>query len=247
MMRDYKAYKLNGKEYLLCILISLGAAEVISWLFYRSPYGMAGAFPLFFLIRKVLKNYLHKKRRREMLFQFREILQFTSSALKAGNSMEHAVCQGVQEYVGLYGRKNVMAVEFINITHQLKLNVPLEQLMEDLAKRSGSQEITSFVHVFVYARRSGGDMMKIFQDTVEKIRQKSEVEREIHTVLAAKRTEQRIMDLVPFGILLYVGAASPEFLAPLYGNLLGAAVMTACLMGYAAAFWLAEKIMDIEV
>ena len=89
--------------------------------------------------------------------------------------------------------------------------------------------------------------MKIFQDTAEKIRQKSDVEREIETVLAAKRTEQRIMDLVPFGILFYVGVTSPEFLQPLYGNLLGAFVMTLCLLGYATAFLLAEKILDIQV
>ena len=140
-----------------------------------------------------------------------------------------------------------MAEEFGSIIRQMKLNMPLEQLVEELARRSGIEEIASFSQVFGFAKRSGGDMMKIFQDTAEKIRQKSDVEREIETVLAAKRTEQRIMDLVPFGILFYVGVTSPEFLQPLYGNLLGAFVMTLCLLGYAAAFLLAEKILDIQV
>ena len=89
--------------------------------------------------------------------------------------------------------------------------------------------------------------MKIFYGTVDKIRQKSEVEREIETVVTAKRTEQRIMDFVPFGILFYVGATSPEFLKPLYGNLLGVSVMTVCLLGYLGAFLLAEKILDIQI
>lgn len=90
-------------------------------------------------------------------------------------------------------------------------------------------------------------MRKIFQDTVEKIRQKSDVEREIATVVTAKKMEQRIMDLVPFGILFYVGLTSPEFLAPLYGNALGAGIMTICLLVYLGAFLLAEKILDIQV
>ena len=90
-------------------------------------------------------------------------------------------------------------------------------------------------------------MMKIFQDTTEKIRQKVEVEREIETVMAAKKAEQRIMDLVPFGILLYVGLTSPEFLQPMYGNITGVVVMTICLLGYAGAFLLAEKILDIQI
>ena len=140
-----------------------------------------------------------------------------------------------------------MAQEFENIIRHMQLNMPLEQLMEDLAQRSGIEEIVSFTQVFGFAKRSGGDMMKIFQDTVEKIRQKTDVEREIETVIAAKKTEQRIMDLVPFGILLYVGAASPEFLEPLYGNWSGALVMTVCLLGYAGAFFLSEKILAIQV
>ena len=55
------------------------------------------------------------------------------------------------------------------------------------------------------------------------------------------------MDLVPFGILLYVGLTSSELLAPLYGNPAGVFVMTLCLLGYAGAFLLAEKILDIRI
>jgi len=247
MMKDYKVYCLNWKERFLCILLTFGITGMISWLFYRSIYGMAGALPLFFLIKRIFKNYLYRKRKRDMLFQFREMLQFISGALKAGYSMENAFVQGREEYMELYGQKTVMAEEFGSIIRQMKLNMPLEQLVEELAQRSGIEEITSFSQVFGFAKRGGGDMMKIFQDTAEKIRQKSDVEREIETVIAAKRTEQRIMDLVPFGILFYVGVTSPEFLEPLYGNLLGVFVMTLCLLGYAAAFLLAEKILDIQV
>ena len=161
--------------------------------------------------------------------------------------MENAFAQAWEEFAKLHGRKSLMAQEFRNISHRMKLNEPLEQLVEDLAQRSGVEEIVSFSQVFVFAKRSDGDMMKIFGNTVEKIRQKSDVEREIATVVTAKKTEQRIMDLVPFGILFYVGTASPEFLAPLYGNVPGAFVMTVCLFAYFLAFLLAEKILEIEI
>ncbi len=246
-MKDYRIYCFSLRERCLCILLTLGITGAVSWLFYRSIYGIAAALPLFFLVKRLLKNYLHRKQKKEMLYQFREILQFTAGALKAGYSMENAFIQGLQEYKELHGEKTVMAQEFCNIINQVRLNMSLEQLIEDLAHRSGIEEMISFAQVFGFAKRGGGDMMKIFQDTVEKIRQKVEVEREIETVMTAKRAEQRIMDLVPFGILLYVGLTSPEFLEPLYGNIPGAFVMTLCLMGYAGAFLLAEKILDIQV
>ncbi len=246
-MKDYKSYRLNLWEKAICVILTFGITALVSWLFYRSIYGLTGVLPLFFLVKKQWKNYLYRRQKKELLYHFREMLLLTAGALKAGSSMENAFLQGWQEYKQLYGDKTVMAQEFENMIRRMQLNVPLEQLMEDLAQRSGIEEIVGFVQVFGFAKRSGGDMMKIFQDTVEKIRQKTDVEREIETVIAAKKTEQRIMDLVPFGILFYVGTASPEFLEPLYGNWPGALVMTVCLLGYAGAFFLSEKILDIQV
>ncbi len=220
---------------------------MISWLFYRSFYGMAGIIPLYILVKKYLREYLSQRQREQMLFQFREILQMAVAALKAGYAMENAFIEAWQEYVQLYGNKTIIAQEFRNINHKVQLNIPLEELIDDFAQRSGIEEILSFAQVFGFAKRSGGDMMKIFYGTVDKIRQKSEVEREIETVVTAKRTEQRIMDLVPFGILFYVGFTSPDFLKPLYGNILGVSVMTVCLISYLGAFLWAEKILKIRV
>lgn len=245
--KDYRTYIPNWKENLIWLLAAFSITGLISWLFYRSLYGMAAVLPLLFVTRKFLRGYLLGRQKREMLYQFGEMLQIMSSSLKAGSSVENAFVQAWKEYAKLYGEKSIMAREFRSISHQMMLNEPLEPLLEDLAQRSGIEEIASFSQVFAFAKRSGGDMMKIFQSTVEKIRQKSEVEREIATVITAKRYEQRIMDLVPFGILFYVGMTSPEFLAPLYGNLIGVIVMTVCLLGYIGAFLLAEKILDIEV
>ena len=220
---------------------------MISWLFYRSFYGMAGIIPLYILVKKYLREYLLQRQREQMLFQFREFLQMAVAALKAGYAMENAFIEAWQEYVQLYGNKTIIAQEFRNINHKVQLNIPLEELIDDFAQRSGIEEILSFAQVCGFAKRSGGDMMKIFYGTVDKIRQKSEVEREIETVVTAKRTEQRIMDLVPFGILFYVGFTSPDFLKPLYGNLLGVSVMTVCLISYLGAFLWAEKILKIRV
>lgn len=244
---DYREYRLNWKEKLLWFLAVIAIAGLVSWLFYRSPYGMISALPLLFLTRKPFHRYLLGKRRREMLYQFGELLQIMYSSLKAGYSVENAFTQAWKEYAKLYGEKSILVQEFRNISHQMMLNEPLEPLVEDFARRSGVEEIISFSQVFAFAKRSGGDMKKIFRSTADKIRQKAEVEREIATVITAKKTEQRIMDLVPFGILLYVGVTSPEFLAPLYKNPLGAFVMTVCLFLYAGAFLLAEKILDIRV
>lgn len=245
--RSYKIYRLSGKEKLLCMGIALGLAGVIAWLFYRDIFVMAGAAALYFPVKKAAMEHFQKKRQGELLYQFKEILQMAATALKAGYAMENAFVQAREEFARLYGEHALMAREFAYINHQVRLNVTLESLLEDLAKRSGIEEISSFSQVFGFAKRSGGDFLKIFQNTVDKIAQKAEVKREIEVVIAAKQMEMGIMSLVPFGILLYVGVTSLEFLEPLYGNWLGASVMTVCLVVYGCAVKLAGKIVEIEV
>lgn len=246
-MQDYRYYMLNGKERMLCMGITLGMAGTVAWLFYRNIYVMAGAVLLYRPVRNNVRNRRMEKRKGDMLFQFKEILQMISAALKAGASIEHGFAHAEEEFVKLYGTQAVMAQELIWLNHQVKLNVPLEELVEDLAERSGIEEISNFSQVFVFARRSGGDFMRIFRNTADKIREKAEVKREIETVMAAKRLEMNIMNLVPFGILLYVGITSPEFLEPLYGNPVGAGIMTFALGVYGCTCKIAEKIADIQV
>lgn len=246
-MQDYRNYILSRKEKFQCIGVTFVLAGAIAWLFYRNWYAMASAAVLYRPVKKAVQDSLQKKRERDIRFQFKEMVQMASAALKAGDSMENAFVHAREEFVRLYGEGSLMAKEFAYINHQVPFGVTLESLLEGLAVRSGIEEINSFAQVFSFAKRSGGDFMGIFQNTVDKISQKAEVEREIEVVVAAKRMEMNIMDLVPFGILLYVGLTSPEFLDPLYGNLLGTGIMTISLFAYGCAIKIAERIVAVQV
>ena len=87
----------------------------------------------------------------------------------------------------------------------------------------------------------------IIRSTVQTIREKIEVQNEVETLMAGKRLEQRVMNIIPFGILGYVKLTSGDFLDALYGNLLGITVMSVCLLVYILAVKLAEKIVSVEV
>lgn len=65
--------------------------------------------------------------------------------------------------------------------------------------------------MFAFAKRSGGDFVHIMQTTVQKLAGRIEVEREVATVLAGKRLEGRIMEIMPLAILAYLQVASGEF------------------------------------
>ncbi len=126
-------------------------------------------------------------------------------------------------------------------------NQPVEGLFLDFGRRSGSQEADSFAQVLAAARRSGGELVEIIGHTAGIIRDKMQVQEEIHTMTASRVFEQKIMNAVPFGIVLYIDFTSPGFFRQMYGLWSGRVIMTLCLLLYGAAVALSRRILAIEV
>ena len=72
--------------------------------------------------------------------------------------------------------------------------------MADMGRRSGIQDIDQFAQVAA-AKRSGGELTDIISQTAGIIRDKIQVQEEIHTMTAARVFEQKIMNGIPFGII----------------------------------------------
>ena len=161
--------------------------------------------------------------------------------------MENAFPAAAKDLASILGKDAAMTQELRYIAQQSRLSVPIESLILDFARRSGSEDIRNFAAVFTAAKRMGGNMPAIIRSAADAIGGRIDVGREIETALAAKRMEQTIMTAMPCGILLYMRLASPGFLDLMYTTALGIAIMTACLGAYAAAVLWSRKIVHIEV
>ncbi len=169
------------------------------------------------------------------------------TALKAGYSADNAFRESYRDMAFLYGEKSDICRHLLEIDGGLQNNVPLEELLYDFGEESEVEEIREFAEVFSIARHTGGDLVRIMERTNALIQNRLEVEAEIDRLLQSRRFEQRIMDVVPFAIALYVQATSQGFFDALYHNPAGILVMTGCLGAYLAAFSLSEKIVEIRV
>ena len=117
-------------------------------------------------------------------------------------------------------------------------------MISDLADRSGIEEIEQFSAILNIAKRGGGNVTQIIRTTAEVISNKVETMQEMLTMLQGRRLEQNVMEIMPFGISLYIAAAYPGYFGTLYHNGMGIIVMTLCLAVYAGAYLLGEKILD---
>lgn len=161
--------------------------------------------------------------------------------------MENAWRESEKEMTELYGQDGIFVGELHQINQAVGMNQPIEKLLYEFALRSDCEDIQNFSDVFLFAKRSGGDFHKIIATTIEHISDKIEVEREVQTVISAKKMEQKIMNVIPVFIILYLNLTSGEFLAPLYGNIFGISVMTGALGAYLAAIKISAKMTAIKV
>ena len=103
------------------------------------------------------------------------------------------------------------------------------------------------MEVFSTARTSGGSLNTIIRQTAGQMAQVMDTRREIRTFLAAKVYEQRIMMVMPAGVLFYIRMGSGEFVEALYHNLSGVLIMTVCLIVYAGACVMGRRMVQFEV
>lgn len=130
---------------------------------------------------------------------------------------------------------------------QMETNRTIEEILLKLSERKRIEEVESFVEVFITAKRTKGDIIKIIKTTSNTIRQKIETTQEIATIISGKRYEASFMKLVPAMILIYFRFCSPGYLEIFYNNIAGILLMSLFLIiNFAAAVWV-EKIIFIEV
>ena len=179
--------------------------------------------------------------------QFKEAMVILAASLSAGYAVENAMAVSLEELRLLYGEQGLIVREFSGMVQQIRTNRNVEQVLAEFAGRSGLEDVQNLAEVLGIGKRTGGDLGSIMRHTAEVIRDKMQVKEEIITLTTSRQFEQRIMNMIPFFIIVYVEGSSPGFFDQMYCPGLGRGLMTMCLILYLTAFWLSERILDIEV
>lgn len=242
---NYEKYRMSVGEIGISFLEWAAVSGLFAFFFYKSwiVFIIFLLFvPLYFRYKK--KKY-KEKRKWKLLLSFKDAMGIVSANISAGCSPENSFFKALPELKSLYGDKSEMVSEFEIICKGINNNLSVESLLLDLGKRSRVSEIDDFADVFSVAKRSGGNLARIISVTVDDIRERVETQKELKVIMSEKRFESRIMCVVPFGIICYIGVTNPGFFNPLYHNTVGILIMSACLCAYILAFVWGEKIANI--
>ena len=239
-------YKVSKKEKAVVIMVIFMAIIIISILFYGTIYAVVILLPLGVPLYWEQKRRIINKKKKELKVQFKDMLMVMSDSLKTGYSVSNALKESYKDMVSMYGRYSYICEELRIMISKIKLNVREEDIFKDFAKRTGLREAILFSRIFSVAKKTGGNMTEVIGSVTDSIVLKENVREEIEVSTTEKKTEQKIMTLIPMALILYVKMMSPDFLNIMYETNAGRIVMTICLVLYVLAFLWAQKIVEFN-
>ncbi len=224
------------------IVLGGGVTTFFAYFFYRSIWAMPFMLPFGILAIHIRKEKEEERNKCYHLEQFKECILSVEASLRAGYAVENAFVESIRDMKMMFGEHSMIVKELCFIQTGLRNNETLESLLFAMAKESKISEILEFAEVFSIAKRNSGNVSGVIDLYSVVISQKIETRQEIQTVLAAKRLEQKVMNVMPFAMVIYLDTTNPGYFEMFFHNFTGVVLMSACLGIYVAAYIWSEKI-----
>lgn len=153
--------------------------------------------------------------------QLAEGLTTVGAGLRAGLSLPRAFEQLAEEAPRPLGR------ELAVVVRQTKLGMPLDEALEGLARRAGSEDVDLVVVSVAVARRFGGNLSTMLERIASTARERMRIGGKIQALTAQGRMQAWIVAGLPLGILLAMAAIRPDLVEPLVKTPLGMGILGA--------------------
>ncbi len=245
---DYNTYIMGFPERVLYNAVAALFIYIAAFVFYRSHIISLLLIPLSLLYPRIKKGELLVRRRRMLNMQFKDMLYSLASSLTAGKSIENAFREVLRDLSVLYpDAQEYIILEMECMARRIEMNETVEAVLADFARRSRIEDIENFSDVFQICKRSGGNIAEVVRNTSGIINDKIEIRQEIDMLLAERKFEQKVLNIVPILLIVLLSASAADYMEPVFSTAAGRLVMTGAIILLAIAWFVSRKIMDIRV
>ena len=197
-----------------------------------------------FFLPMGLVRYYRARRIARFNTQLTDALQQMSNALRAGLTFQQAMEQ--------VGRESPAPLrqEFGLFVKEVKLGVPVELGLTNMATRVGSEDLELVATSTNIARQLGGNMAEIFETIAATIRERFRLEGKINSLTSQGKMQGWVVSSLPVAIGLFLNWYRPDLMEPMFEspNLVwGYGMLLAIMLLETIGFLLIRKIVNIDV
>ena len=180
-----------------------------------------------------------KAGRRQAAFadQLDDSLQLMASSLRAGHSLLRAVDSVSQEAA------SPTAEEFSRIVNETRVGRDLNDSLDEVAERMGSDDFTWVAQAIAIHREVGGNLAEVLDAVCRTIRERNAIRRQVKALAAEGKLSAIVLMALPFGIVSFISITNPGYLAAFTASPIGYAMLAvASLMMLVGGLWLKKTV-----
>ena len=244
----YDKYIVDKREKQLIFAGTLVVGTSLSVLLYHNIFFSLVLLFFYIKIQEIYAEYMLDRRKRALAEQFKDLLFILSTSIGAGRGMRDAIGEAIPGIVGIYGENAILCKELKNMYKRMSIgNEEDVTVLNDFAKRSGSEDIVDFMIIYSTCKTTGASLVDALNKAASVIIDKMTIENEIRTMANRKKNESIILFVMRFIVVLFLNLFSPEYIAPLYESYIGRVIMTMVVAADIFIYSVMQKITDVEI
>lgn len=182
-----------------------------------------------------------RKRREAFEEQLPDVLDLIAGSLRAG--------WGLQQAIGLVVEQSAepAATEFNRVQAEARLGIPVEQALEKMAERLGSEEFRWTVAAIAVQRDVGGNLAEVLDIVARTMRERAQTRRQIRALTAEGRLSAIVLIALPFVELAALLLINPGYMSLLFTTPAGWAMSAIGVALMAVGIVWLNRVMTVEV
>lgn len=235
--------KISARNYLIiCTVITFIVLFIVSFLLLKPIIlGLLLGFIAGFGIPHIYCGIHIGHQQRKFLKLFPDAIELIVRGLRAGlpvNESMKTVAQEIPEPV---------APVFAEICDQIKLGIPVEKAMADMAAHLKLTEFNFFVIGVTLQRETGGNLGEILSNLAEVLRQRHMLKLKIKAMSSEARASAMIVGALPFLVTLALLFVSPDYLTPMIDDIRGNIATGIALAMLASGMFIMSRMAKFKI
>jgi tight adherence protein B len=177
--------------------------------------------------------------RRQAAFadQLDDSLQLMAGSLRAGHSLLRAVDSVSSE------ADAPTSEEFSRIVNETRVGRDLNDALDEVAERMGSDDFTWVAQAIAIHREVGGNLAEVLDAVGHTIRERNAIRRQVKALSAEGKLSAIVLMALPFGVTGFSSMSNPAYIAKFTQSLTGYAMLgAAALMLLVGGLWLKSTV-----
>jgi tight adherence protein B len=216
----------------LVTLVAGAAGFLVGGVLLAVPAGAAVPFGA-----KLLLRIRASRRQAAFADQLDDSLQLMASSLRAGHSLLRAVDAVSQE------ARPPTSEEFSRIVNETRVGRDLNESLDEVAQRMGSDDFLWVAQAIAIHREVGGNLAEVLDAVGSTIRERNAIRRQVKALSAEGKLSAIVLMALPFGVTGFISMSNPAYLAKFTQSLTGYAMLAvAGVMLLVGGLWLKSTV-----